>query len=50
MTMMLTMKLMMSRCYALASLWSAWQWLFHQKFHVGRGGGGGGEVGEMMII
>ena len=36
---MLVMLMLMKR-FVLASLWSAWQLLFHQKFHVGKGGGG----------
>ena len=39
MLLILMLMLMMKRL-VLASLWSAWQLLFHQKFHVGKGGGG----------
>ena len=39
MIMLMLMMLMLKRL-VLASLWSAWQLLFHQKFHVGKGGGG----------
>ena len=37
MTMMMMMMMMM-KGLMLASLWSAWQLLFHQKFHVGKEG------------
>ena len=51
MTMMMMMMMMM-KGLMLASLWSAWQLLFHQKFHVGKEGAAENhhQGGEIMII
>ena len=50
--MMIMMTMMMMRGLMLASLWSAWQLLFHQKFHVGKEGLAENhhQGGEIMII